>query len=237
MGKKYEITSMSSIENGHKIYRIRAVRDFDKVTAGTLGGWVQHEGNLSHEGTCWVGDNARVVGNACIKDDASVAACAYVGDRAVIKGNAFILDSCRIEGNVQIAGNSFVMGSAYVTGNAVLLDEATIRDNVWITENAIVRGTAVIHGWAHIGQNANIQQTKDVLTIGPLDNYNKSFTFYKGSNGHIYINDTKSTMTIENFERDILQELGSGKLYHLYQGAATLAKLQIGKEMELNEKI
>ena len=56
--KRYELTD---IRNG-KLRRIRALRDIPRynVKAGDLGGWVESEKNLSQEGDCWVGGNARV---------------------------------------------------------------------------------------------------------------------------------------------------------------------------------
>lgn len=42
------------------------------VKAGELGGYVAGERNLSHDGTCWVADNAQVYGNAQVFDYAEV---------------------------------------------------------------------------------------------------------------------------------------------------------------------
>ena len=65
MVKKYEIILDKSIEVlGFKLFRIRALIDFDIVEAGDLGGYIHSERNLSHDGTAWIGDNAKVSGNA-----------------------------------------------------------------------------------------------------------------------------------------------------------------------------
>ena len=61
--KKYELTEEKRVmPTGEKVYRIKALRDFDTtykpVKAGDLGGWVQSEDNLSHEGNCWLFDDA-----------------------------------------------------------------------------------------------------------------------------------------------------------------------------------
>lgn len=53
--KKYEILYDQSIEiNGRKLYRIRALCDFGAVKAGDIGGYVESESNLIHEGNAWV---------------------------------------------------------------------------------------------------------------------------------------------------------------------------------------
>ena len=49
--KKYELLKDDSIViDGFTLYRIRAVKDFFVVKAGELGGYIEHEGCLSHEG-------------------------------------------------------------------------------------------------------------------------------------------------------------------------------------------
>ncbi|MCC6271271.1 MAG: hypothetical protein IT190_08335, partial [Microbacteriaceae bacterium] len=61
--KKYELTNETKVmPTGETVYRIKALRDFDTtykpVKAGDLGGWVESEENLSHEGKCWLFDEA-----------------------------------------------------------------------------------------------------------------------------------------------------------------------------------
>ena len=49
--KKYEINS----EN-----RVVALIDFSNIKTGDIGGFVESEENLSHDGLCWVSGNAQV---------------------------------------------------------------------------------------------------------------------------------------------------------------------------------
>jgi hypothetical protein len=53
---KYEFTGETKIVGGVTLKRIRALIDFPfpSIRAGTLGGWLEYEHNLSHEGNCWV---------------------------------------------------------------------------------------------------------------------------------------------------------------------------------------
>ena len=60
--KKYEINS----EN-----RVVALIDFGNIKTGDVGGFVESENNLSHDGLCWVYGNARVYGNAQVFGDCS----------------------------------------------------------------------------------------------------------------------------------------------------------------------
>ena len=63
--KKFELTT-ESITNvaGKKLFRIKALIDFEDVKAGELGGYVEKEGNVSQDGNAWVYGNARVSGDA-----------------------------------------------------------------------------------------------------------------------------------------------------------------------------
>lgn len=70
---KYELLQDDKIEvSGHILYRIKALKDFFGAKAGDLGGYIEGESNLSHEGTCWVYDNACVYGNARVCDNAKI---------------------------------------------------------------------------------------------------------------------------------------------------------------------
>ena len=54
MNKKYELTNDSIEYDGVTLYRIKALRDFNNVKAGDLGGYIEKEENLSHERDCCV---------------------------------------------------------------------------------------------------------------------------------------------------------------------------------------
>ena len=51
--KKYELTDETIDVDGHILHRIKAIRDFDNVKVGELGGYIEKESNLSHNGK-WV---------------------------------------------------------------------------------------------------------------------------------------------------------------------------------------
>lgn len=54
---------------GRKLFRIKALVSFWNVKSGDLGGYVEKESNLSHDGDAKVYGNAWVCGNAEITDD------------------------------------------------------------------------------------------------------------------------------------------------------------------------
>ena len=88
--KKFELTAESKINwFGRTLYRIKACIDFtttsgDEVKAGELGGYVEKEQNLSHDGKAWVWGNAKVYGDAKVWGNAKVCGDAKVyGDASI----------------------------------------------------------------------------------------------------------------------------------------------------------
>lgn len=68
--KKYELTTNTKMRFRRKLFQIKALVSFGDVTAGDLGGYIEKEENLSHDGDAWVCGDARVCGDAdyiCLK--------------------------------------------------------------------------------------------------------------------------------------------------------------------------
>lgn len=84
MEKKYILTEETKEVCGHILHRIQAMRDFGGVQKGDLGGWVESEENLSHDGDCWIFDNGKVSGNGRVSDDGRVFGNAKIGFNAYI---------------------------------------------------------------------------------------------------------------------------------------------------------
>ena len=71
MAKKFELTA-EFVTNifGKKLFRIKALMAFGDVEEGELGGYLEKEENLDHDGDAWVSGNAQVYGNARVSGDA-----------------------------------------------------------------------------------------------------------------------------------------------------------------------
>ena len=118
--KKYELEE-STIQYGErKLHRIRALRDFGNVKKGDIGGFVESESNLSHEGTCWIYDNTKVYDKARVSDNATIH-----GD-TIIKDRALVCDNASIYGNAIIRDNTIVKCNSEICGNAVLKDNQVL---------------------------------------------------------------------------------------------------------------
>ena len=102
MEKKYILTDDVIDFNGHTLHRIKAVRDFDCVKAGDLGGFIESEKNLDHDGNAWVFGNARVSGDARVSDEAWVFGNARVSDEAWVSGNARVSGDARVSDEARV---------------------------------------------------------------------------------------------------------------------------------------
>lgn len=177
MDKKYKLVK-SDIKG---LYRVKALKDFGYVKKGDIGGYVENPNNLSHEGNCWVYnnakiyDNARIYGNAevwdyaVIQGNARIYGNSEIWDYAVIQDNAKIYDNARIQGNAEIwdyavidgnariYGNSRVSGCAVIDGNAQIHGDSEILNYAIIRDNALIYGDSVISGNAFIGGYTEIK--------------------------------------------------------------------------------
>ena len=98
--KKYEFTGKTKQYFGTTLRQIVAVMDFGGINAGDVGGWIENENNLSHEGDAWVYGDAKVYGNA------------------VVCGNARVYGNAEVWGDARVYGDAKVYGNAVVCGNA-----------------------------------------------------------------------------------------------------------------------
>ena len=118
--KKYEFVPESEITicRGTTLMRIRALRDFGDVKKGDIGGYIQFEENLSHEGNCWVYGEAGVFDNAKVFDNARVFDTARVFDNAGVYGDARVLGDAGVYGDARVFGGAKVYGLVMVYGDA-----------------------------------------------------------------------------------------------------------------------
>ena len=188
MAKKYEFTGAV-----HPVYRylkrIRALVDIPLhgIKAGDMGGWLEGEHNLSHDGACWVCDNSivqtkatvtddavviyasRVGGSASVRDTAIVAYKSEVGYYARIQEEAHICDLTSVRGNAVVKGRTIISGGSVIYGHAVIKDRACISGNVHVYEYATVSNEArVIASGNPTLSNTAIHLCNDVHVGGQL---------------------------------------------------------------------
>lgn len=93
--KKYEFTGEVKYIGRKILHRIRAVRDIPEyeIKSGDMGGWLETEENLSHNGAAWVTDSAVVMDEARVTGAARVTGKALVTGSARVRGKALVTDS------------------------------------------------------------------------------------------------------------------------------------------------
>ena len=145
--KKFELTT-EFITNflGTKLFRIKALVEFGKVEKGELGGFVEKEENLDHDGDAWVSGDAMVYGNARVSGNAEV-----YGD-AEVYGNARVYGDARVYGNARVSGNARVYGNAWVSGNA------RVSGDAWVSGDQMY---AAVKGFGSEYRNTTFFITKD----------------------------------------------------------------------------
>jgi carbonic anhydrase/acetyltransferase-like protein (isoleucine patch superfamily) len=135
---KYEFTGKTKEYQNKTLHQIKAVRDFGNIKKGTIGGWIEKESNLSHEGECWVAGNAKVFGNALVYGDAQVYGDAVVYGDAWVYGDAEVFENAKVWGNAQVFGDAWVYGNAEVWGNAQVFGNALVYGSILGKKNQVL---------------------------------------------------------------------------------------------------
>ncbi|WP_142417291.1 hypothetical protein, partial [Bartonella massiliensis] len=141
--KKYEFIDDCEYIDGHFLKRIRALRDFDDVKKGDLGGYIESEDNLSHDGNCWVYDNACVYGNARVYGN--------VYGYAHVSGGACVFADAHIHDHAHVSYDATVFNYARVYGRAIVAGSARIHSYAEVYNYALINGRAKIHGKVYGG--------------------------------------------------------------------------------------
>jgi carbonic anhydrase/acetyltransferase-like protein (isoleucine patch superfamily) len=169
MEKKYELTG----NDCEDCYRIRALKSFQLITGkvirkGDLGGLVDGEHNLSQEGNCWIGYNARAFGRSRVMDNAVMKDYSEAYDNSTVSGNAIMKDHSLTRGNSTISGNAVLkdysraFDNSTVSGNAVLKDYSRAFDNSTISGNAVMKDWSNVFGTSIITGNALLQAHQNI---------------------------------------------------------------------------
>jgi carbonic anhydrase/acetyltransferase-like protein (isoleucine patch superfamily) len=260
MDKKYKLTEETKEIYGRTLRRIQALEDFGEIKAGDLGGWIESEENLSHNGNCWVWDSAWVYGNVRVSDNAQVSDNARVRGDARVYGNALVCGKAQVYGaarvygnalvcgkaqvcedaqvckNAQVCENARVSGAAQVSGNAQVCENAQVSGNAQVCEDArvcgkaLVYGVALVCGKAQVYGNVQLEKTSDYLSVFPIGSRNGATTFFKTAGGKIFVKCGCFEGDIERFAAKVRETHGDNRHARAYLAAIELAKIQIERE-------
>ena len=226
--KKYELTNESVQIDNKTLYRIRALRDIQGyVKAGDLGGFVQSENNLSHEGTCWI------YNDACVYDHAHVSGNAKIYNKANISEHAKIMDYSTIHNEAYVTGHAIICGDSHVYNNVVITDQTFIN-------NSRLYGNAHIHGKtslsycnvqdfidisgkmgiynANFGGEAKIQRLADYYLVQHPAQYGCMLTIYNGLDNKQYVfeDNTSEPILFSDFMSKLIKENRKYKSFERY---------------------
>lgn len=173
--KKYEITSLAHPQFPW-LHRIRALVNInEEVPKGAWGGFVEHEQNLSQEGTCWLYDQAICCEHAVVERSAVLFQESVAKGNALVTGDAVMYQTsvaegtCRIQSGeiwdrVRIQGTAQVVAS-WKTGYApLILGDSQVYGNV--CGKVLVKGNVL--------PNRSVEnQTQDLLVFRGGDSIRK----------------------------------------------------------------
>lgn len=173
-GKKYEITGISHPQYPW-LHRIRAICQVnEQVDPGTLGGYVQAEGNLSQEGTCWIYDQAICCEEATVEDDGRMFDGSMARGSALVCGDARMFERSLAEGN-----SSFFSGE--------MKEDARLAGHAIVNQSE--KGMSPL-----IGRKSNVYGT----VCGGFIVYDNIFE------GEHYRNNTEDMFILKNGKREVL---------------------------------
>ena len=218
MEKKYILTDDVIDFNGHTLHRIKAVRDFDCVKAGDLGGFIESEKNLDHDGDAWVSDSARVSGDA------------WVSGNAWVSGDAWVSDSARVFDNARVSGDAWVFGNARVSGNAWVSDSARVFGDAWVFGNAKVFGNAWVSGDARVSGEARIHEPSDIALIKGFGSKFRATSFFRCVDGLVRCQCGCFYGTVDEFRSKVRETHGNSKYAKEYLMIADLMELHFKEE-------
>ena len=251
MAKKYEFTGETQAWRGRTLHRIRALRSFDDVKVGDLGGWIEKEENLDHNGSAWVYEEAKVYGSAKVSGAAEVSEAARVSGGAWVFGESRVYGAAKVSGDARVFGtaevledakvygSAWVSGSAEVFGAAEVSEAARVSGGAWVfgesrvygaakvSGDARVFGTAEVLGDAKVCGNARIRKTSHYLNIGPIGSRLNFTTFFRAEGKQIYVKCGCFSGDIEEFAAAVQATHGNNQHAKAYMAAIVLAKMQI----------
>lgn len=181
MKKKYRLTDETIEFNGVKLYRIEALKDFGEVKKGDKGGFVQSEKNLSHDGDCWIFNDAKVYSNAKVSGSATVSGNARVGEEATVYENAIVKEEAVVRGSAIVRGSSIVCGFAIVRGTSIIEEHSYVLGEAVVSGTSIVSELSIVLGHASIF-NAKIERSSDYIVFQNWWSSLRHFTWTRSNN-------------------------------------------------------
>ena len=154
--KKYEILmdEENTIKCGsHTLHRIKALRDFGDVKKGDLGGYVESEYNLSHEGNCWIYDDAKAMDYSRMYDDSKMYDDSEMYDNSAMYNNSEMYDNSEMHNYSKMYDNSEMHDCSKMHNYSKMHDYSNIYDYSNMYNNSRMYGNSAMYGYGELNNN------------------------------------------------------------------------------------
>lgn len=204
--KKYEFTGETKEFGEFTLRRIRALVDIKHIVKkGELGGWIEDEENLSHEGNCWVNDGCYVCGGARVYENARIAGGAKVLYGSKVYGSAVVSGGSLVINNAEVYGNATIVGGAVVSDGAKVFGAAIVDHGANVSNKAVLSNIAKVSGDVII-VDGNIDSESDFICVGPIGS-RRAYTTYNLKSGTVCTGCFVGTL--EEFEKQVISTYGA----------------------------
>ena len=176
--KKYKLLEDETIEyNGRTLHRIQALKDFGNVKKGQKGGYIQSERNLSHEGNCWIHDDAMAMDDSKVLDNAMIFDNALMFDHATMYDNSSMFDKTSMYYCTTMYDDASMHNHASMHDHASMRDNASMRDfssmhwNSSMRDNASMRDYATMRGHSSMHDDTSMRDCATMRDNTSMHNY------------------------------------------------------------------
>ena len=191
--KKYVLTDITKIVDGKTLYRIKAVKDFNDVRAGDLGGYIQHEFNLSQRGNCWLYNESCAYDYSQVKDDAIMRDYSMICEQAVLRDKAYMNCHSKASGMALISDDSYLTDYAHITDFSQLHNNCNLGTRVTMFGKSSLQGSIAVRGDVtlagatltgdfYLRGNFTIKKSSDILVFKNNWSSHRTFIFIRPIN-------------------------------------------------------
>ena len=137
MLKKYKFVGEKKKVGNSMLQQIQYTRSFAGIRAGQMGGWLESEHNLSHDGNCYISEDSYVFENARVEDNA------IVKHVSMVKGNAKIQENAKIETSV-IGADTIITNDSWILNSAIEIFESLNQKKQGVLGSSKIVRTSIV---------------------------------------------------------------------------------------------
>jgi hypothetical protein len=186
---KYHLVNGTIFHNSNganPVFQIQALKDFDNIKAGDLGGFISGYHNLSQFGNCWVAVNSYVLDNAKVLGNSKIVN-SIIMEKANVDGYDTIIEGSTISGCALVGSSNFnsmgvhiecsqISGKSDISGYVKIIDCNIGNKSLIITRNPLNLANSKIN----IIESCIMSDLSNII-LGEKDSEIKYCKFYNRS--------------------------------------------------------